>query len=141
VQPASRPATEYVRKAIKRADDTRLKGLANRPAMHTPAYTYKQVPQHPAPTTGTGGRGGHCGKGQSRGHGKGANSTRLPYFKSAALNRDTRIPTDANGNDVAGACALCGKGLLPGTTGHRASACPADRNIQDNWVYAGIPAQ
>ena len=134
-------AAEYTRKAIKRADDTKLKGFASRPPTHAPTYTYPQVPQHPAPTTGTGGRGNPGGKGPGRGQGKGGNSTRLPYFKSAALNRDTRIPTDANGNNVAGACALCGKGLLPGSTGHRASACPADRNTQDNWVYAGIPAQ
>ena len=91
--------------------------------------------------TGTGGRGNPGGKGQGRGGSKGTNPARLPYFRSAALNRDTRIPTDANGNNVAAACALCGKGLLPGTTGHRANACTADRNTQDNWVYAGIPAQ
>ena len=134
-------ASEYVKKAIRKADDARLKGLASRPPAHAPTYTSTQVPQHPAPATGTAGRGNPGGKGQGRGGGKGANLPRLPYFKSATLNRDTRIPTDANGNNVAGACALCGKGLLPGTTGHRASACTADRNTQDNWVYAGIPAQ
>jgi hypothetical protein len=133
-------ASEYVKKAIRKADDARLKGLANRPPTHAPTYTYAQVPQHPAPTTGAAGRGNPGGKGQGRGGSKGANAPRLPYFRSAALNRDTRIPTDANGNNVAGACALCGKGLLPGTTGHRANACTADRNTQDNWVYAGIPA-
>ena len=79
-------AAEYARKAIKRADDTKLKGLVSRPPTHAPTYTYPQVPQHPAPTTGTGGRGNPGGRGQGRGHGKGANSTRLPYFKSAALN-------------------------------------------------------
>jgi hypothetical protein len=79
-------AAEYTRKAIKRADDTKLKGLVSRPPTHAPTYTYPQVPQHPAPTTGTGGRGNPGGRGQGRGHGKGANSTRLPYFKSAALN-------------------------------------------------------
>ena len=134
-------ASEYVKKAIRKADDARLKGLAYRPPTHAPTYTYAQAPQHPAPTTGAAGRGNPGGKGQGRGGSKGANAPRLPYFRSAALNRDTRIPTDANGNNVAGACALCGKGLLPGTTGHRASACTADRNTQDNWVYAGIPAQ
>ena len=140
-------AAGYVRKAIKRADDTKLKGLASRPPTHTPTHTptYSAVPQHPTPATGTGGRGnpGNPGnpKGAGRGNGKGPNAPRLPYFRSAALGRDTRIPTDANGANVPSACALCGKGLLPGTTGHRANACPADRNTQDNWVYAGIPAQ
>jgi hypothetical protein len=134
-------ASEYVKKAIRKADDARLKGLAIRPTTHAPTYTYAQVPPQPAPTTGAAGRGNPGGKGQGRGGSKGTNAPRLPYFKSAALNRDTRIPTDANGNNVAGACALCGKGLLPGTTGHRANACTADRNTQDNWVYAGIPAQ
>ena len=134
-------ASEYVKKAIRKADETRLKGLANRPPTHAPTHTYAQVSKHPAPATGTGGRGNPGGKGQGRGGSKGTNPARLPYFRSAALNRDTRIPTDANGNNVAAACALCGKGLLPGTTGHRANACTADRNTQDNWVYAGIPAQ
>ncbi len=136
-----------MRKAIKRADDTKLKGLAVRPTTYTPTHTSSYptstaVPQHPAPTTGTGGRSNNSNpRGAGRGNGKGANAPRLPYFRSAALGRDTRIPTDANGANVPNACALCGKGLLPGTTGHRASACPADRNTQDNWVYAGIPAQ
>jgi hypothetical protein len=140
-------AAGYVRKAIKRADDTKLKGLAVRPTTYTPTHTSTYptsttVPQHPTPTTGTGGRSNNGNpRGAGRGNGKGAIAPRLPYFRSAALGRDTRIPTDANGANVPNACALCGKGLLPGTTGHRANACPADRNTQDNWVYAGIPAQ
>ena len=132
-------AAEYARKAIKRADDTRLKGLASRASSHAPTHT--AVPQHPAPPTGNDGRGNPDTKGAGRGNGKGANAPRLPYFRSSALGRDTRIPTDANGANVPSAYALCGKGLLPGTTGHQANACPADRNTQDNWVYAGIPAQ
>ncbi len=62
----------------------------------------------------------------------------LPYFRLSALGRDTRIPTVTN---VPNACALCGKGLLP--AGHHrppGKRLPGDRNTQDNWVYAGIPA-
>jgi hypothetical protein len=133
-------ATSYVRKATKRADSAKLKALATRAPTYAPTPT--PVLQPPAPAIpGTGGRGNAGTKGAGRGNGKGANPARQPWFKSAALNRDTRIPQDANGNNVYTACALCGKGLLPGTTGHRANACPADRAVQDQWVYAGIPAQ
>jgi len=66
---------------------------------------------------------------------------RTPAAVFPVGSTDIRIPADANGANVPNACALCGKGLLPGTTGHLANARPADRNTQDNWVYAGIPAQ
>ena len=129
----------YVRKATKRADSAKLKALATRTPTFAPTPT--TVPQPPAPTIpGTGGRGNPGAKGAGRGNGKGANPARQPWFRSAVLNRDTRIPQDANGTNVNTACALCGKGLLPGTAGHRANACPADRATQDQWVYAGIPA-
>jgi hypothetical protein len=130
----------YVRKATKRADSAKLKALATRTTTFAPTPT--TVPQLPAPAIpSTGGRGNPGAKGAGRGNGKGANPARQQWFRSEALKRDTRIPQDANGTNVHTACALCGKGLLPGTTGHRANACPADKAIQDQWVYAGIPAQ
>ncbi len=69
-----------------------------------------------------------------RGNGKGSSPARLPWLHSAALNRDPQIRQDANSNNVSNASALCSKGLLPGTTGHCANACPTVHATQNQRV-------
>jgi len=49
-------------------------------------------------------------------------------------NRACRFPV---GNIFA--CALCGKGSTPGSTGHRASSCPANDAEIENWVVNAVP--
>ena len=92
------------------------------------------MPQQPAApaTPGTSARFKTGTKHAGRGNGKGTSPTCLPCIRSAALDRDTRTPQDANGNDVSS--ALCSKRLLPSTTGHCASTYPTVHATQDQRV-------
>ena len=92
------------------------------------------MPQQPAApaTPGTSARFKTGTKHAGRGNGKGTSPTCLPCIRSAALDRDTRTPQDANGNSVPS--ALCSKRLLPSTTGHCASTYPTVHATQDQRV-------
>ena len=50
------------------------------------------------------------------------------------FRRWIRYPRDPNGSVMMTACMLCGQGSTPGSVGHRADACGATAQQQEEWI-------
>ena len=61
--------------------------------------------------------------------------------RSDKFRRWIRYPRDANGGVMMAACMLCGQGSTPGSVGHRADACSATPQQQEEWINHALPVK
>ena len=61
--------------------------------------------------------------------------------RSDKFRRWIRYPRDANGGVMMAACLLCGQGSTPGSVGHRADACSATPQQQEEWINHALPVK
>ena len=57
------------------------------------------------------------------------------------FRRWIRYPRDPNGSVMMTACMLCGQGSTPGSVGHRADACGATAQQQEEWINHALPVK
>jgi hypothetical protein len=58
---------------------------------------------------------------------------------SDKFRRWIRYPRDPTGSVMMTACMLCGQGSTPGSVGHRADACGATAQQQEEWINHALP--